>query len=158
MSSNEHPELRRNRRVKEYWQLVSATAQYRYRICWDGARRVMTERGYDPSSTILATCDQGDDVKATFILPDGHAVSCDFREDSTTRQAVGITNWETLAHTVEDEYSLAAEILSDLRLRDAFDRAVSAYFDFHLRHDDRPLLATRPALVSTTPDRIHNCP
>ena len=94
----------------------------------------MTERGYDPFSTILATCDQGDDVKATFILPDGHAVSCDFREDSTTRQAVGITNWETLAHTVEDEYSLAAEIL-----RDAFDRAVSAYFDFHLRHDDRPL-------------------
>ena len=88
-SSHEHPELRRHRRVKEYWQLVSVTAQYRYRICWDGARRVMTERGYDPLHTILATCDQGDDVNATFILPDGGAVSCDFREDSTTRQAVG---------------------------------------------------------------------
>ena len=139
MSSNEHPELRRNRRVKEYWQLVSGTAQYRYRICWEGARRVMTERGYDPSYTILATCDQGHDVNASFILPDGSAVSCDFREDSSTRQAIAVTSWETLAHTVEDEYSLAAEILRDLRLRDAFDRAVLAYFDFHLRHDDRPL-------------------
>jgi len=140
MSSNEHPELRRNRRVKEYWQLVSGTAQYRYRICWEGARRVMTERGFDPSYAILATCDQGDDVNATFILPDGGAVSCDVRKDSTTRQAVDVTSWETLAHTVEeDEYSLGAEILRDSHLRDAFDRAVSAYFDFHLRHDDRPL-------------------
>ena len=79
-------------------------------------------------------------MNATFILPDGSAVSCDFREDSTTRQAVGITTWETIAPTVEeDEYSLAAEILRDSNLRDAFDRAVSAYFDFHLRHDDRPL-------------------
>ena len=100
----------------------------------------MAERGFDPSSTILATCDQGDDVNVSFILPDGHAVSCDFREDSTTRQAVGVTSWKTLAPSVEeDEYSLGAEILRDLRLRDAFDRAVLAYFDFHLRHDDRPL-------------------
>jgi hypothetical protein len=99
----------------------------------------MTERGYNPSYTILATCDQGDDLNAKFILPDRGAVSCDFRKDSTTRQAVGVTNWETLAQTVEDEYSLAAEILRDSRLRDAFDRAVSAYYDFHLRYDDRPL-------------------
>ena len=140
MNSNEHPQLRRIRRVKEYWQLVSGTAQYRYRICWEGARRVMTKRGFDPASTILATCDQGDDVNVSFILPDGHAVSCDFRQDSATRQAVSVTSWETLAPAVEeDEYSLGAEILKDSRLRDAFDRAVLAYFDFHLRPDDRPL-------------------
>src|SRR6266478_6832498 len=112
MSSHEHPELRRNRRVKEYWQLVSQTAGYRYRICWEGARRVMTERGFDPSDTIQATCDQGRDVNAIFILPDGRPVSCDFCEDSITRQAVSVTDWEDLALTPEpeDEYSLAAEI------------------------------------------------
>ena len=141
MSRNEHPELRRNRRVKEYWQLVSQTAEYRYRICWEGARRVMTERGFAPSDTIQATCDQDRDVNATFILPDGRPVCCDFREDSTTRQAVSVTDWKDLALTpeVEDEYSLAAEILRDSRLKEAFDRAVLAYFDFHLRHDDHPL-------------------
>jgi len=140
VNSNEHPELRGHRRAKEYWQLVSGTAQYRYRIRWDGARRVMTERGHDPASTMLATCDQGHDVNVSFILPDGSAVSCDFRKDPTTRQAVSITIWEPIAPTVEeDEYSLGAEILRDSRLRDAFDRAVLAYFDFHWRHDDRPL-------------------
>src|SRR6266481_6426324 len=76
MSSHEHPELRRVRRVKEYWQLVSQTAEYRYRICWEGARRVMTDRGFDPMHTIQATCDHGNDVNASFILPDGRAVSC----------------------------------------------------------------------------------
>jgi hypothetical protein len=142
MSNKEHSELSRNRRIKEYWQLVSQTAEYRYRICWQGARRVMAERGFDPSRIIQATCDQGDDVNATFILPDGLALSCDFREDSTTRQAVSITGWNPIrvTSTEEDEYSLAAEILRESRLRDAFDRAVSAYFDFHLRQNDRPLL------------------
>jgi len=99
----------------------------------------MTERGFDPSSTIQVTCDQGHDVNATFILPDGGTVSCNFRKHSSTRQAVSITSWETISATVEDEYSLAGEILRDTHLRDAFDRAVSAYFDFHLRRNDRPL-------------------
>jgi hypothetical protein len=98
MNGNEHPELRRIRRVKEYWQLVSQTAEYRNRICWEGARRVMTDRGFDPSDTIQATCDQGDDVHATFILPDSGAVSCDFRKDPTTRQAVGITSWDDCSY------------------------------------------------------------
>jgi hypothetical protein len=101
----------------------------------------MTERGFDPSRSIQATCDQGNNVNAIFILQDGLVVSCDFREDSTTRQAVSITNWEVIptTSTDEDAYSLAAEILTDSGLRDAFDRAVLAYFDFHLRQNDRPL-------------------
>src|SRR5436189_6231745 len=103
MSLNEHPELRFIRRIKEYWQLVSQTAEYRHRICWDGARRVMTEKGFPPLDTIQATCDQGDDVNARFILPDGRAVSCDFREDPATRQAVSITRWEYFPATPAEE-------------------------------------------------------
>ena len=139
MKTIEHSELRRVRRAKEYWQLVSATAEYRYRACWDNARQIMTDRGFDPARTIQATCDQGADVNATFILPDGRTVSCDFREDRSTRQIVGIGEWKTIHYDaeIEDEYSLGAEILKDPRLCEAFDRAVLAYFDFHLRHEQR---------------------
>jgi hypothetical protein len=97
----------------------------------------MIERGFDPKSTIQATCDQGDDVNATFVLPDGTVVSCDFRKDPATGQAISVTAWERLKGSAEeDEFSLAAEILRDAQLRDAFDRAVAAYFDFHWRRDD----------------------
>ncbi len=100
----------------------------------------MIEKGFGPLDTIQSTCDQGRDVNASFILPDGNAVSGDFREDPTTRQAVGITSWEPIAPAAEeDEYLLGAEILKDPRLRDAFDRAVLAYFDFHWRQHERPL-------------------
>src|SRR5678809_1513524 len=106
MSSKEHPEQRRLRRVKEYWQLVAQTAEYRCRICWEGARRVMTERGFEPTDTIQATCDQGDDINANFILPDGTVVSCDFREGPETRQAVSVTSWCILGARSTEELSL----------------------------------------------------
>jgi hypothetical protein len=102
----------------------------------------MAERGFAPSPTIQATCDQGGDVDAAFILPDGQSISCDFRKDITkAHPAVSITRWKVFDDTSaeEDEYSLGAEILRDDRMRDAFDRAVLAYFDFHLRQGDRPL-------------------
>ena len=101
----------------------------------------MTKRGFEPTDTIQATCDQGDDINANFILPDGTVVLCDFREDPETRQAVSVTSWciSGARSTEEDMYSLAVEVLRDLRLKDAFDRAVVAYYDFHLRDSDRPL-------------------
>jgi len=137
VSRNEHPETRRLRRTREYWQLVAQTAEYRQRKIWEGARRVMTERGFDPKATIQATCDQGDDINAAFVLPDGTAVSCDFREDPATGQAISVTAWKRLKGSAEDdEFSLAEEILRDAHLRDAFDRAVAAYFDFHWRRDE----------------------
>jgi hypothetical protein len=138
MSTNEHPEMRRHRRVKEYWDLVSQTAEYRYRTCWEGSRRAMAEKGYAPSHTIQATCDHGDYVNATFILPDGQSISCDFREDITRpHPAVKFTRWKAFDTSAEeDEYSLGAEILKDDRMKDAFDRAVLAFFDFHWRQRD----------------------
>ena len=57
MNEPEHSELRRNRRIGDYWGLVSQTAEYRYRICWAGARKVMSEQGYAPHYTSQATCD-----------------------------------------------------------------------------------------------------
>jgi len=137
----EHPYERNRRRLEEYWELVRQTAEYRYRICWAGARQIMAGKGYDPMLTIQATCDHGDDVNARFVLFDGTAVECDFREDPKSRQAVSINQWHIfkLEPGTEDEFTSGAEILQDPELRDAFDRAVAAYFDFHLRRGDKPL-------------------
>ena len=99
----------------------------------------MAERGYAPAFTIQTSCDQGDDMNAGFVLPDGTAVSCDFREDPATRQAVRITRWYVYESSTTEDAALAAEILADARLREAFDRAVLAFFDFHWRDIDRPL-------------------
>jgi hypothetical protein len=145
MSTNEHSDTRRHQRVREYWQLVSQTAEYRYRVCWEGPRRAMAERGFSPSNTIQATCDHGDYVNATFVLPDGQFISCDFREDITRpHPGTNITHWKVFDKSPEeDEYSLGAEILRDDRMRDAFDRAVLAFFDFHWRQRDPTLPEVR---------------
>ena len=97
----------------------------------------MVEMGYDPSVTIGVTCDQGDDINATFVLPDGTAIDCDFREDEISGQAIRITQWHALPlePDSENEFSLAAEILRDPHLKDAFDKAVTAFFEFHWRDD-----------------------
>ncbi len=146
MSSNEPPYFRSQRRVDHYWQLVSWTAEYRYSVRWDGARRLMAARGYDPLATIQLGCDQGDDVCTVFALPDDTMVECDFRTDRVTRQAVSFTSWQLLETLSPDEVdtngshkSLAMDIIGDSSLLDAFNRAVLAYFDFHLRQNDKPL-------------------
>lgn len=146
MSGNEHPYLRSKRRVDHYWDLVSQTAEYRYSVRWEGARRLMAARGYDPLATIQLGCDQGDDVCTCFALPDDTMVECDFRTDRLTRQAVSFTSWrelETLSPAEVDtngsHASLAMDMIRDGRLLDAFNRAVLAYFDFHLRQNDKPL-------------------
>jgi hypothetical protein len=146
MKMNEHPEPRHLRRIREYWQLVSQTAEYRFRICWRGARELMAAKGYDPSLTIQMTCDQGDDVNTSFVLPDGSEVDCDFRYDPQTRQAVSITRWQVTEpphREAENEIALAAEILQDAELKAAFDQAVQSFFDFHWRRVDHPLPPAR---------------
>ena len=106
----------------------------------------MAARGYDPLGTIQLGCDQGDDVHTVFALPDNTMAECDFRTDRVTRQAVSFTRWqpvETLSPDAVDtngsHEGLAMDIIRAPRLLDAFNRAVLAYFDFHLRQNDKPL-------------------
>jgi hypothetical protein len=146
MGKNEHPYFRSLRRVEDYWTLVSQTAEYRYRIRWEGGRRIMSEKRFDPLSTIQVFCEHGDDIACGFILPDISMVRCDFREDRLTRQAVSITHWEMVdglapgaIDTTADIWTFGVDVLHDTRLRDAFDRAVMAYYEFHFKIDDRPL-------------------
>jgi hypothetical protein len=127
--------------VRHYWNLVSQTAEFRYRICWHGARALFRGRGYDTLSVIQLSCDQGDDVHGDFILPDGMAVSCDLREDPETRQATSFQAWEPIECSISDgdDFALALQILQEPRLKVAFDRAVQAFFDFHWAERDHPL-------------------
>ena len=146
MESNEHPYFRSRQRIEDYWDLVSQTAEFRYRLRWSGARTILSERGFDPLSTILVFCEQGDDIAADFVLPDGTLVCCNFREDPSTRQAVSITNWNMQQElspgevdTNADIRTFGSDIARDLHVKDAFDRAVLAYYDFHFRFNDPPL-------------------
>lgn len=50
-------------------EIVAQTAQFRYRICWAGARRLLEGRGIDALLCLLLRCDQGDDVSGTLVLP-----------------------------------------------------------------------------------------
>ncbi|MBK1789538.1 hypothetical protein [Persicirhabdus sediminis] len=134
-------DLQRSRIVRDYFDLVSQTAEFRYRICWEGARNLFTERGFPPSTVIQITCDQGDDVNGIFAVGDGTLLDCDLRENPHTRQSVAFTNWEVIeaSDTDEDDYGLALQILADSRLKHAFDIAVQSFYEFHWRECDRPL-------------------
>lgn len=134
-------------REEQYWNLVHQTAAFRYSVRWKGARLLLAEHGLAAADMIQTACDQGDDIHATFVTRNGSGISCDFRQDRQSRAMVGVHAWEEFnpeAAAREDAYGysdevLAVEIFRDEHLRDAFDRAVLAYFDFHLRRDDRPL-------------------
>jgi hypothetical protein len=146
MNVQDHPYLKDIRRVSYYWDIVSWTARYRYSVRWDGARRLMAAKGYDFLATIQLGCDPGNDLSTIFALPDDTMVQCDFQTDRVTRQAVSIASWdllETLSpdaiDTNDTHATLAREILKDAQLSDAFNRAVLAFFDFHLRQNDKPL-------------------
>ena len=56
---------------------------------------------------------------------------------------IDITHWEVLdrASKGEDALSLAVETLRDPELREAFDQAVKAFYQFHLARHDKPLPA-----------------
>lgn len=142
-TKDQHPEVRRIRRINEYFHLVSQTAEFRNRECWRGARELLAARGVTADGAILIACSSGDEIHAEFVLPDGSAVECDFQEDPTFRQAVAIAFWRVLPRRVgaDDEFGLAEETVSTPKLRQAFDKAVKAFFDFHWRGIDQPLPA-----------------
>lgn len=129
--------------IRDYFDLVSQTAEFRCRICWEGARRLFSEQGFSASDVIQITCDQGNDVHGTFALANGTLVSCDLKEDPQTRQAVAFTSWDQVdgATVNEDDDVFALHILENSHLRLAFDAAVQAFYDFHWRDCDRPLPA-----------------
>ena len=54
--------------------IVALTAAFRFRICWDGTRQLLRDRGIDPMRCLLLSCDQGDDVNGLLTLPDGQLV------------------------------------------------------------------------------------
>lgn len=127
--------------VRQYWDIVGQTAEFRYRINWQGARDLFAARGYDSLSVMQLTCDQGNDVHGYFVLEDGSVVSCDLRKDPETRQAIAFQSWEPVECSVEDggDFSLALQIFRDHRLKTAFDMAVYAFFEFHWKERDEPL-------------------
>ncbi len=139
----QHPEVRRIRRINEYFHLVSQTAEFRNRICWKGARELLAAKGVAAEEVILVACGSGEEIYSEFVLPDGSAVECYFREDPAFRQAVSIAFWRVLPRRdeAEDEFSLATETVGTPKLRQAFDKAVKAFFDFHWRGIDQPLAA-----------------
>jgi hypothetical protein len=136
-----------SRREAQYWNLVHQTAAFRYSVRWKGARLLLAEHGLAASDMIQTACDPGDDIHVTFVVRAGRGIFCDFLQDRQSREMVGVHEWEEFnpeAAANEDAYGYADEVLAvailrDEHLRDAFDRAVLAYFDFHLRRDDRPL-------------------
>lgn len=136
-----YPDLRRQQIIRDYFNLVSQTAEFRFSIRWDGARSLFAAKGFNPQMIIMMGCDPGDDVLGYFALPDGSAVSCDMKEDRISRQIVSFSRWEPLMCNSNDEndFGLALEIVADNRLTEAFNRAVLAFYDFHLREVDEPL-------------------
>jgi hypothetical protein len=122
-------------RVDNYWTLVFYTAQYRFSKSWEGARKLMAARGYDPAETYLISHTPGDDYGGAFVLPDRMAVEIEFSEDARTGQAIRINGMAPFEGEGlgDDEFALANEIQRNAALRDAFNRAVSAYRDFHFQ-------------------------
>ena len=134
-------DLQRHQVIRDFWDMVGQAAEFRYRIRWRGGRELFARRGYDPMAVIQLTCDHGNDVHGYFVLPDGNAISCDMLEDSGSKQVSSFSSWETVECSAndEDDFGLALQIISEPQLRDAFDRSVIAFYDFHWRGHDAPL-------------------
>jgi hypothetical protein len=134
--------MARLHRPNFYWKLIDLTSQFRFKVSWAGARKLLADRGTDPQQIIMLGCDKGDDVSVDLVLPGGKFIRCDFQEDPKTRQKGAIFSWEELEwDPVEDleEIALAVEVSNSPYLCECFDRAVLAYFDFHYRQTDKEL-------------------
>jgi hypothetical protein len=117
--------------------IVAQTAEFRYRICWAGGRRLLAERGIDPMRCLQLSCDQGDDVNGTLVLPDGVVVVFDMREDPRTRELASISRWEPVGWE-DREVAIAREIVSSPD-PSSFDKRVRDYFVDHWMDRDAPL-------------------
>jgi hypothetical protein len=117
--------------------IVVQTANLRYSVKSDGLRALLREKGYDPNKCLQLSCDQGDDVNITLVLPDGSVVNGDYREHFETRQAIRFTEWNIEGFS-DREIELARAIV---RAPDStkFDTDVRRYFDLKLAATDGPL-------------------
>jgi hypothetical protein len=122
--------------------VVAQTAEFRYRVCWAGGRRLVEELGLDPFACIQTSCDQGNDVEGTLVLPDGRVVVFDMKEDPTTRQLVRISRWEYVSYG--DRHARAAQAVLAGGDTAWFDQRVREYFEVHWKGRDRPLPPKAP--------------
>jgi hypothetical protein len=122
--------------------VVAQTAEFRYRISWAGGRRLVKELGFDPLACIQTSCDQGDDVEVTLVLPDGRVVVFNMKEDPATRELVRISGWEYISSG--DRHVRAAQAI--LRGEDTarFDQRVRGHYDAYWKGRDWPLLPKAP--------------
>lgn len=75
------------------------------------------------------------------MLSNNRYVKCDFRENPQSRRLISISSWKEwpLDSEDDDESLFGSEIFATADLKDAFDRAVRAFYDFHFQQDDLPL-------------------
>jgi hypothetical protein len=116
---------------------IGPTAELRHSPNWEGFRSLLREYGFDPLKCFLLSCEAGDDVGATLVLPDGRVASADFREHYQTRQAIRITRWSIDDYS-DREVELARSILKSPGST-AFDVQAHAYYDEKIASVDAPL-------------------
>jgi hypothetical protein len=117
--------------------IVAQTAALRYSVKSDGLRALLRERGYEPSECLQLSCDQGDDVRITLVLPNGNVVTADYREHFETRQANQITEWKIEGFSDREIELARAIVLAPDSLQ--FNLDVRRYFDDNLAATDVPL-------------------
>src|SRR5262245_56200224 len=117
--------------------IVAQTADLRYSVKSNGLRALLREKGYDPSKCLQLSCDQGDDVNVTLVLPDGSVVNADYREHVETRQAMQFTQWNVEGFS-DRETELARAIVAAPGSSE-FDAKVRQYHDSNLAATDGPL-------------------
>jgi len=116
--------------------VVAQTADLRFSVKSNGLRHLLRERGIDALKCLQISCDQGDDVRITLVLPDGTVVNADYREHHETRQAIRFEEWKIQTYS-DRELDLCREILAGDT--SAFDGDVLRYFEEHLEATDASL-------------------
>ena len=116
--------------------LVAQTAELWWSVKAEGFRRLLREKGYDPTRCIQVCCDQGDDVHKVLVLGDGTIVDLEYREHYLTRQAIRITRWNVEVHRDRD-IELARQILSTED--HDFEAEVRSYYEKEIVPRDKPL-------------------
>lgn len=107
--------------------IVAQTADLRYSEESRGLRQLLQERGLDPLKCLQISCDQGDDVAITLVLPDGTVVGADYRWDYDARQAVKFVAWY-VKNYVDREIELCRAIVAG-NDTSGFDESVRACFE-----------------------------
>jgi hypothetical protein len=119
---------------KHWLNIAAQTAVLRYSVKSDGLRALLRERGHDPNKCIQLSCEQGDDVSITLVLPDCTVVNAEYREHFETRQALRFTEWNVEGFS-NREIELARAILGTSASSE-FDSDVRRYFDDNLAATD----------------------